>query len=128
MNPSVIHSSKEIWGSDASEFNPDRWLRPDAAEKEKCFIPVSAQYFHLRSISVRDEDEPDWPSTQWGAGYASCPGQHAARLQLSKIAATVVRDYNIRQVNPKQDWTWGAWFTCVPHDWPVYIEKCTEPK
>ncbi|KAG6366701.1 hypothetical protein INS49_000880 [Diaporthe citri] len=98
VNPSVIHSSKEMWGSDAREFNPDRWLRPDAAEKEKCFIP-------------------------WGAGYASCPGQHAARLQLSKIAATVVRDYNVRQVDPKQEWTWGAWFTSVPHDWPVYIEK-----
>ncbi|KAK2614000.1 hypothetical protein N8I77_000862 [Diaporthe amygdali] len=101
VNPSVIHTSKEIWGPDAREFNPDRWLRPDAAEKEKCFIP-------------------------WGAGYASCPGQHAARLQLSKIAATVVRDYNIRQVDPKAEWTWGAWFTCVPHDWPVYIEKCVD--
>lgn len=42
VNPSVIHSSKEIWGPDAREFNPDRWLRPDAAEKEKCFIPVSS--------------------------------------------------------------------------------------
>lgn len=43
VNPSVIHNSKEIWGPDAREFNPDRWLRPDAAEKEKCFIPVSLQ-------------------------------------------------------------------------------------
>lgn len=60
---------------------------------------------------------------QWGAGYASCPGQHIARLQLSKISATVVRDYDIRQVNGEAEWRWSAWFTCVPHDWPVYVER-----
>lgn len=40
VNPSVIHLSKELWGADAGEFNPDRWFRPDAAEREKYFIPV----------------------------------------------------------------------------------------
>ncbi|CAJ2503302.1 Uu.00g106960.m01.CDS01 [Anthostomella pinea] len=59
----------------------------------------------------------------WGMGYASCPGQHIARVQLTKITATVVRDYDIRQVDPKQEWTWSAYFTVVPHDWPVYISK-----
>ncbi|ROW05402.1 hypothetical protein VSDG_00565 [Cytospora chrysosperma] len=98
VNPSVIHSSKEIWGPDAREFNPERWLGPDAAEKEKNFIP-------------------------WGAGYASCPGQHVARLQLSKISATIVRDYDIKQVDAEAEWKWSSWFTCVPHDWPVYVER-----
>lgn len=37
----VIHRSKEIWGPDAREFNPDRWFREDAAGLEKYFIPVS---------------------------------------------------------------------------------------
>ncbi|KAK8014602.1 hypothetical protein PG990_007898 [Apiospora arundinis] len=98
VSPSVIHSSKEIWGPDAREFNPDRWLAPDAAAKEKFFIP-------------------------WGVGYASCPGQHVARMQLSKISATVVRDYEIVQVVPGAEWKWSAWFTAVPHSWPVYITK-----
>jgi hypothetical protein len=38
-----MHYSKELWGPDAREFNPDRWLQPDAAQKEKYFIPVSSQ-------------------------------------------------------------------------------------
>lgn len=41
VNPWVMHYSKEIWGPDAREFNPDRWMRDDAAALEKYWIPVS---------------------------------------------------------------------------------------
>ncbi|EER40302.1 benzoate 4-monooxygenase cytochrome P450 [Histoplasma capsulatum H143] len=94
----VMHYSKEIWGPDAGEFNPDRWLGEDAARLTKYYIP-------------------------WGMGYASCPGQHLARIELYKICAALVRDYNIRQVDPKQEWTWKAYFTVVPHNWPCIVEK-----
>ncbi|ETS77916.1 hypothetical protein PFICI_09978 [Pestalotiopsis fici W106-1] len=100
VNSWVIHFSTEIWGKDAAEFRPDRWLEPNGAALEKQFMP-------------------------WGQGYASCPGQNIARLELSKIAATIVRDYDIRQVDPKQQWHWKARFAMLPHDWPVYITKAT---
>lgn len=32
--------SHNIWGPDAREFRPERWLGPDAAALERCFIPV----------------------------------------------------------------------------------------
>ncbi|KAK7954157.1 cytochrome P450 [Apiospora saccharicola] len=38
-------------------------------------------------------------------------------------AATIVRDYDIRQVDPKQKWTCSVYSTVVPQDWPVYIGK-----
>ncbi|KAK3331258.1 benzoate 4-monooxygenase cytochrome P450 [Apodospora peruviana] len=94
----VIHHSKEIWGEDAREFKPDRWLREDAARLDKFFIP-------------------------FGLGYASCPGQNIAKIELSKICATLVRDYDIRQVDPKHEWTWKAYFTVVPENWPCYVKK-----
>lgn len=37
----VLHRSKEIWGPDAGEFQPDRWFASDIASREKFFIPVS---------------------------------------------------------------------------------------
>ncbi|CEI63369.1 hypothetical protein FVEN_g102 [Fusarium venenatum] len=98
VSPWVIHHSKEFWGEDAHEFNPDRWLKGDVATKEKFWIP-------------------------FGAGYGSCPGQNVAKVELAKITATLVRDYNIQQVDPKQEWSWKAYFTVVPHSWPVLIEK-----
>ncbi|KAK7991890.1 cytochrome p450 [Apiospora saccharicola] len=91
VSPSIIHTSKEIWGPDAREFNPERWSATDIASREKCFIP-------------------------WGA-----------RMQLSKITATIVRDYEVRQVVPGAEWKWLAWFTAVPHSWPVYITKRGRP-
>ncbi|KAK6218188.1 hypothetical protein LQW54_002941 [Pestalotiopsis sp. IQ-011] len=41
VNSWVIHFSTEIWGSDAAEFRPDRWLGENAAALEKNFMPVS---------------------------------------------------------------------------------------
>jgi len=42
VSPWVVHLSEELWGADAREFNPDRWLKDDAAALEKkYYIPVS---------------------------------------------------------------------------------------
>lgn len=35
--------SREIWGPDAGESRPGRWLGPDAAALERYFIPVRSQ-------------------------------------------------------------------------------------
>jgi cytochrome P450 len=94
----VIHSAKGTWGPTVKEFRPERWLSESAAKLQKYWIP-------------------------FGAGYASCPGQNVARIQLSKIAATLVRQYDIRQVDPEQSWKYKAYFTVVPYDWPVYVSR-----
>lgn len=53
----------------------------------------------------------------------SCPGQNFAKIELSKILSTIVRDYDIRLVDPQKSWKWEANFITVPYDWPVYISK-----
>lgn len=39
------------------------------------------------------------------------------------MAATFVRDYNIELVDKEKEWKWKAYFTVVPHSWPVYVFK-----
>ncbi|CAJ2509204.1 Uu.00g142300.m01.CDS01 [Anthostomella pinea] len=98
LNTFSMNLSTDVWGADAKEFKPERWLKEDSAQLEKPFIPFSG-------------------------GIGACVGQHLARIELSKILATIVRDFNIRQVDPKQKWSYHAYFTTVPGGWPVYVEK-----
>ncbi|KAH7021349.1 cytochrome P450 [Microdochium trichocladiopsis] len=96
--PWVIHASTEFWGPDAKEFKPERWLSGDAARLEKYYMP-------------------------FGLGYASCPGQNLARIQLSKILATLVRDYDFEQVDRNADWKYHTFFVVAPYGWPVRVTK-----
>lgn len=61
--------------------------------------------------------------SQFGAGYNSCPGQNLARMEVSKVTATLVRDFDIRQVDPKHEWSFKSHFTAVPYDWPCYVTR-----
>ncbi|KAK8126888.1 uncharacterized protein PG998_002647 [Apiospora kogelbergensis] len=118
VHPWVIHLSKEIWqvnpshcatasrrtnnssnrGEDAREFVPDRWLGDDAVRLEKHFIPFSL-------------------------GYGSCPGQNLGRIELSKICATLLRNYDFFQVNPEQHMRYEAYFGLTAHIPPCYVKK-----
>ena len=46
-----------------------------------------------------------------------------AKIELSKIAAVLVRDYDIRRVDEGTAWKWKAYITVVPHSWDCYIKK-----
>ncbi|KAK8043747.1 hypothetical protein PG994_012585 [Apiospora phragmitis] len=98
VHPWVIHLSKEIWGEDAREFNPDRWFGEDVARLEKHFIPFSL-------------------------GYGSCPGQNLGRIELSKICATLIRSYEFRQVESEQQMQYEAYFGLTAHMPACYVRK-----
>ncbi|GAB1318473.1 Pisatin demethylase [Madurella fahalii] len=98
IHPYTMMRDESIWGADANAFRPDRWLKEDSAGLDKFYMP-------------------------FGLGYGTCPGINLAKMELSKLAASIVRDYVIRQVDPQQEWSYEAYFNTLPHDWPVYVER-----
>ncbi|KZF23687.1 putative P450 monooxygenase [Xylona heveae TC161] len=71
----TIHHSKEIWGPDADEFRPDRWLGSGGAGggsisdiQKAAFVPFSH-------------------------GPRACVGRNVAEMELALIVATVFRNY-----------------------------------
>lgn len=97
-SPWVLHHSKTLWGNDVKEFRPERWLGEEGFRLERYFMP-------------------------FGAGFMSCPGQHLARIEVLKITATILRDYDLQLVNPEKQWQCKMLFAQVPHSWPVFVTK-----
>jgi len=52
-----------------------------------------------------------------------CPGRHLAHLEISKIAATLLRDFDNALVDPMQEWMWRSWFLPLPGGWPCYLTR-----
>ncbi|KAJ5449457.1 uncharacterized protein N7458_005906 [Penicillium daleae] len=96
VNPWVIHRDPAIFGQDCDTFNPERWLQGETKRMDTFLI-------------------------HWGAGYNQCPGRNLAQFELSKVLATVLRDYEIEQIEPQTDWRSETRFLAVPYGWPCRI-------
>ncbi|KAK7948645.1 benzoate 4-monooxygenase [Apiospora aurea] len=68
----TVHHSKEIWGPDADEFRPERWLGEDpiTPRQRNAFIPFSY-------------------------GPRACVGRNVAEMEMKMICATWARRYDV---------------------------------
>lgn len=73
----TIHHSKEIWGSDADDYNPDRWASVTDRQRQ-AFIPFSY-------------------------GPRSCVGRNVAEMELALSVATVFRRYDFELLQDKME-------------------------
>ncbi|CAE7213467.1 unnamed protein product [Rhizoctonia solani] len=69
--PSYTTNRSSVWGPDASEFRPERWLEENAGSLNKYFVPFSV-------------------------GPRSCIGRNLANMDLLLIAATLFRRYSVK--------------------------------
>ncbi|KAI1387522.1 cytochrome P450 [Hypoxylon trugodes] len=75
VNVAAMHLNPAIFGPDASEFKPERWLKSPEA---------------WRSL--------DRTSLAWGGGAHTCPGRPLAELMLNKIVGAVMQNFDVEIV------------------------------
>ncbi|RAR09523.1 pisatin demethylase [Stemphylium lycopersici] len=93
VNPWVMHYNEEIFGSDAAQFKPERWLTDDAEK---------------RSFMERN-------SFAFGAGPRVCIGKNISLLEMNKVIPQIVRKFDFELVSDSETgkgYSWKTfWFT-----------------
>jgi cytochrome P450 len=74
----ILQTNKEVFGEDAAEFKPERWLSRD-----------SSQVSRLKTISL-----------VWGEPHRRCPGQHLAAMLVNMIVPRLFREFDIQVQGP----------------------------
>lgn len=96
LNPYVIGRNKNIWGPDVDTFRPERWLKNEG-ESEDSYRE------RLRLYNAAD--------LTFGGGSHVCLGRYIAQLEVYKVVATLIRNFEIELSDPKREWqVVGSWF------------------
>ncbi|KAI1342698.1 benzoate 4-monooxygenase cytochrome P450 [Xylariaceae sp. FL0016] len=90
VNAWVLHANKEIYGEDADQFRPERWL--EASDEKR--LKMSQCLF------------------SFGAGMHTCIGKNIAILMITKLVVEFYRRYDATLANPGKGWeVHGSWVT-----------------
>lgn len=80
-NPVSLHRNTSIFGPDAGEFNPDRWLQDDIEARR------AMERYNLT----------------WGGGSRTCPGRHLAEMVVYKVIPALLREFTIEVTSMPRD-------------------------
>lgn len=89
FNAYVMHRNKAIWGPDAEEFRPERFLRSEGE---------SEAAFNDRMRLYNDSD------LSFGAGSRKCIGMNLAMMEVYKTVATLVALFDF-ELATQNEWT-----------------------
>lgn len=78
-NPVSLHRNPDIFGEDAEDYRPERWL--DAATRK----------------------EFDRFNLIYGGGARTCPGRYLAEMMVAKIVPTLIKHFHIEVSIPPED-------------------------
>ncbi|KAI0856869.1 cytochrome P450 [Xylaria cubensis] len=107
INSWVAHRNTQIFGADADEFRPERWL-------------------------ISDEDKLSAMNRQWipfGVGSRTCMGRHISTLEISKLIPRIVREFDFELTDGSAEDLWATknyWFV-KPQGFNLKV-TCREPK
>jgi len=108
----VIHRNRDIFGEDADEFRPERWL----VDEEKAREGPEA-----RGREAQRVREMNGMMLQFGMGPRTCIGKNISLLEIYKVVPSLLRRFEIKFKDPSQEWGLiNAWFVKQRNFWTTF--------
>ena len=85
VNPWVAHRDERVFGKDAEDFRPERWLVEDKTELERYFFA-------------------------FGSGARACLGRNISWMEMSKLVPTLFSRFDMSISTNNAKWTENCWF------------------
>nr|CAB3458796.1 unnamed protein product [Digitaria exilis] len=86
----LMHMDASVWGSDAGQFNPHRFLKKDVDLGDILSTPSGSNGMNLFTDSAKTES-----FLPFGSGSRACVGQKFAILAISLLIANLLRNYEV---------------------------------
>lgn len=122
INAWVIHRDPRVWGDDADEFVPERWLGPS----EKVAILEANSFavgLHMSLTSDHCLEKHANDSSQFGYGARTCLGKNISLLELTKLLPQLLRQIDFVPVDDR-DWeVKTAWFVKQKYEVQVKLRS-----
>ncbi|PVH76546.1 cytochrome P450 [Cadophora sp. DSE1049] len=100
MSPLAQNRDKRVWGDDANEFKPERWLESEAKARQ------------LESYNM----------TFGGNGPRMCVGRNIALVEIHKFLAQMIRAFGIEIVNKEQPYKMKTYWFSYQHDFMITLK------
>lgn len=97
MNPYVTNRNKSVFGEDADDFRPERWLRDEQGGE-------SEESFQSRLTRMNKSD------LSFGGGSRICIGRNMGLFQTYKVLVTLLTLYDIELATDKEWTIINSWF------------------
>ncbi|KAF6802151.1 hypothetical protein CSOJ01_11806 [Colletotrichum sojae] len=96
MNPYIVGRNKLVYGADADEYRPERWLQQEDESGE-------AHKLRMRQWNAAD--------ITFGGGSRICLGRNLSLMEIYKVVPSLISRFEIELIDPNEQWwTSSRWF------------------
>ncbi|CAG1960374.1 unnamed protein product [Fusarium graminearum] len=96
MNPYIVARNKSVYGDDADDFRPERWMRSEDETEEQ---------YQIRLLAMNQAD------LSFGGGSRICIGKYIGLFQTYKVIAILLTRFEIELADPNKEWkVTNSWF------------------
>lgn len=107
----VVHQSRDVFGDDAAEYRPERWLVDEDKVRAAAAIGGEEAAAEERAAEERRIKEMGGMMLQFGMGSRTCIGKNISLLEIYKVVPSLLRRFDIEFHDPKQEWELvNSWF------------------